>query len=68
MYQCDKVVQKLNLDKHRTRYFARSRLNDETYQFYDIEVTELPLTSLDDMNETRDKDFGISVVINDERS
>jgi hypothetical protein len=26
--KCDKVVEVLGLDKHRARYFSRSRLND----------------------------------------
>ena len=67
VYECDKVVKVLNLDKHRARYFARSRLNDQTHQCYDIEVTELPQTSLDVCNESRKEDFKTSVVIADDR-
>jgi hypothetical protein len=42
VYECDRVVEKLNLDRFRSRYFARSRCGDETYQYYDLLVTELP--------------------------
>ena len=47
VYECDRVVRKLRLDKFRDRYFARSRRCDQTHQYYDIEVTELPQISLD---------------------
>jgi hypothetical protein len=28
--KCDKVVEVLGLDKHRARYFSRSRANDQS--------------------------------------
>lgn len=45
--ECDKVVQVLNLDKYRAWYFSRSRQNDESYNYYDLELVEPSRTSLD---------------------
>jgi hypothetical protein len=30
LFKCDKVVEILGLDKHRARYFSRSRSNDQS--------------------------------------
>ena len=68
IYECDKVVRVLNLDKFRARYFARSRANDQTYQYYDLLVTELPQLSLDKRNESSESDFKQRVVLPDARN
>ena len=51
------------MDKYRAWYFSRSRQNDQTYNYYDLEVTELPQRSLDVNNESRKEDFKTRVVI-----
>lgn len=61
--ECDRVVEQLNLDKYRPWYFSRSRQNDETYSYYDMEVVEPSRTSLDINDISNAPDFRKKAVI-----
>lgn len=51
--RCDEAVHKLGLDKHRDRYFARTRSGDLTGSVKKYSFTRLKLPDISDSFESR---------------
>ena len=60
--KCDQAIQKLGLDKHRDKYFARTRLGDLTGSVKKIRITRLKLPDVHDCFENQKIDSESLVV------
>lgn len=61
--ECDRVVEVLGIDHNRATYFYRSRQGDQTHGTYKMNIQQDTKVSLDDENQSRQRDFRTRVVI-----